>query len=89
LQFIFANKFWIDELYDLLLVGPFKRISAFLAVVIDPKVVDGLALLPARISSGVSIVLNVLQSGLVQFYLTILLLGGLWVLWHSMKGWVI
>ena len=89
LQFVFANKFWIDELYDLLWVGPFKRISAFLAVVIDPKVVDGLALLPARISSGVSIVLNVLQSGLVQFYLTILLLGGLWVLWHSMKGWVI
>lgn len=89
LQFIFANKFWVDELYGVLFVNPFKVVSRFLSRIVDPLVIDGMALLPARISSGVSIFLNVIQSGLVQFYLIILLLGGLWVLWYSLKGWVI
>ena len=89
LQFVFANKFWVDELYGVLFVIPFQWISRFFSKIIDPLAIDGLALLPARISSGVAIVLNVLQSGLVQFYLIILLLGGLWVLWYSLKGWVI
>jgi len=89
LQFVFANKFWVDELYEAVFITPFKYVSKFFAKAIDPFVIDGLALFPARLSSGISILLNVVQSGLVQFYLMILLIGGLWVLWYSLKGWVI
>jgi NADH-quinone oxidoreductase subunit L len=89
MQLIFMNKFWIDELYAIIFVGPFKILSRFFARVVDPTIIDGLALFPARISSGLGILLNIIQSGLVQFYLMILVLGGLWVLWHSLKGWVI
>ncbi len=88
-QIIFANKFWIDELYDLVFVTPFKWGCRFFSRFIDSFVIDGLALLPARVSSVGSVFLSVIQSGLVQFYLMIFLLGGLWVLWHSLKGWVI
>ncbi|MBM4316850.1 MAG: NADH-quinone oxidoreductase subunit L [Deltaproteobacteria bacterium] len=89
MHLIFSNKFWIDELYGIVFLAPFKAISSFFSSFVDPTVIDGLALLPVRISSGVSVIINVIQSGLVQFYLMILLLGGLWVLWSSLKGWVI
>lgn len=89
LQIIFSNKFWVDELYDLLFITPFKALSRFLSQIVDPQVIDAIVIFPTRLASGVAIVLNLVQSGLVQFYLFILVLGGLWVLWQSLKGWVI
>ena len=88
-QIVFLNKFWIDELYDIVFVMPFKSVSRFFAKIFDPLVIDGLVFVPVRLSSGLSILLNVLQSGLVQFYLLIFLMGGVWILWISLKGWVI
>jgi NADH-quinone oxidoreductase subunit L len=86
LQVIFENKFWIDELYDLLFVRPFNLISSFLAKIVDKRIIDGIVHLPGYVSRGGAAALSLIQMGSVQFYLLILLMGGFVVLWFSLKG---
>jgi len=86
LRIVFANKFWIDEIYGFVFVKPFKQTSLFLARFFDPKIVDGLVLLPSRVCQVGATALSFLQIGSVQFYLLVMLLGGLMVFWFSIKG---
>jgi len=89
LQKLLANKYWVDEIYDFIVVRPFRIISAFLARFFDPRIVDGAVLFPARLSRAGATVLSMVQTGAAQFYLLIMLLGALGVLWYSLKGAVI
>jgi NADH-quinone oxidoreductase subunit L len=40
-QFL-ANKWYVDELYDLIIVKPVNLIAAFFSKVVDQKLIDGL-----------------------------------------------
>ncbi len=83
---VFENKFWVDEWYGLLFIKPFEKLCSFLADFFDPKIVDGLVLLPTKISRGFGSVLSVIQTGVVQTYLLIFVMGLLAVLIVLMKG---
>lgn len=83
---IFENKFWVDELYGILFVRPFQMISRFLARIVDPKLIDGAVLFPAWVSRSSGEALSQLQYGSVQFYLLIMLIGGLALLAASLRG---
>lgn len=83
---LFSNKFWIDELYQLIVVRPFQKISTFLARSFDGNVIDGAVLLPGRLCKAGGMFLSFVQLGSAQFYLVIMLLGALMVLWMSLKG---
>ena len=61
-------------------------ISKFLARFFDPRIVDGTVLLPARIARVGGTALSFFQVGSAQFYLLVMLLGGLLVFWFSLKG---
>ena len=65
----------MDELYDILVVRPFRRIARFLGNVLDVTIidggVDGVAGLMARLSAG----MRQLQTGYIRNYALMFLLG--------------
>ena len=71
------NKYYIDELYDLLIVRPFTAVARFLAAFVDPWVIDGAVNGVAATVRGFSWVWRGLQTGNVQHYLAGFLLGTL------------
>jgi NADH-quinone oxidoreductase subunit L len=69
------DKFYVDEFYDAFFVRPFTAISRFLASVIDPWVIDGMVNGVAATVRGVSTVWRGLQTGNVQHYAAMFLVG--------------
>jgi NADH-quinone oxidoreductase subunit L len=67
LQTLFANRFFIDQIYSAAIVRPLELVAG-LASAIDRYVVDGLVDAVARLPLGVGAVVRHLQSGLVQRY---------------------
>jgi NADH-quinone oxidoreductase subunit L len=63
------NKYWIDELYDSVIVRPFTVISQTLAQIFDPKVIDGAVNGIAATARGLSVFWRGIQTGNVQHYL--------------------
>jgi NADH-quinone oxidoreductase subunit L len=66
---LLLNKYYIDELYDFLIVRPFTGISQMLAQVFDPKVIDGAVNGIAAVARGLSAIWRGMQTGNVQHYL--------------------
>jgi len=71
------NKYYIDELYDAVIVQPFTACSRFFAQIIDPWVIDGMVNGIAAMARGVSWVSRGLQTGNVQHYVAGFLVGTL------------
>ncbi|PSH04404.1 MAG: NADH-quinone oxidoreductase subunit L [Acidobacteria bacterium] len=63
------NKYWIDEVYSAVIIGPLVALSrAFLWQIVDQKVVDGSINETATAVRGVSHVVRQQQSGLIRSY---------------------
>jgi NADH-quinone oxidoreductase subunit L len=75
LQQLSLNKFYVDEFYDLVLVRPFTRISGFFAHFIDPWVIDGAVNGVAAATRGASTIWRAIQTGNVQHYAAMFLVG--------------
>ena len=70
------NKWYFDQLYDVIFVNPLRRIGNFLWLIFDKKIIDGLG--PDGISSlVVNISRNVskIQTGFVYHYAFAMLIG--------------
>jgi NADH-quinone oxidoreductase subunit L len=74
---VLLNKYYIDELYDLVLVRPFTSCSRWLAQFFDPKVIDGFVNGVAKGTRGFSLVWREVQTGNIQHYLIGFLAGTL------------
>jgi NADH-quinone oxidoreductase subunit L len=74
-QKLLANKYFIDELYDLIVVTPVKKISALAGGIIDRYVVDGAVNGVGRGVRAVGSTLRAVQTGDLQTY-GLLMLGG-------------
>ncbi len=70
------GKFFLDELYNALVVQPLRGIS-WLCGVLDDFVVDGVVNALGRVPLLLGTLLRSMQTGLVQFYALAMLLGGL------------
>jgi NADH-quinone oxidoreductase subunit L len=66
---LLLNKYYIDELYDAVIVRPFTTISQTLAQFFDPKVIDGAVNGIAATARGLSALWRGMQTGNVQHYL--------------------
>ena len=71
------NKYYIDEVYDLIFVRPFTAISQFFASIVDPWVIDGAVNGVAATARGFSTIWRGLQTGNVQHYAAMFLVGAL------------
>jgi len=70
-----ANKYWMDEIYDFVFVGPLIRFSVFLWRIFDETLVDGAVNGVAAVVRGGSQVFKRLQTGNVQSYALSILVG--------------
>ncbi len=68
------NKFYLDEIYNALLVKPGEVLAALFRW-IDSNIVDGIVDLTGRVTQQVGRVFQPVQNGLVQFYALATLLG--------------
>jgi NADH-quinone oxidoreductase subunit L len=109
---LLENKYYVDEMYDLLVIRPYlvscRALHAFDARVVDglvngvrhftvglsylsrffdQYVVDGMVNAVAYLTRGLSLALRRIQTGMVQGYLTVFVLGiflfvSLYLFWH-------
>lgn len=72
---VLENKWYIDELYNTIIVNPIKAISGFLNNIIERKVIDGLVNGTGKVVNYGSRQLRWLQSGQVGAYVLLMVLG--------------
>ena len=72
---VVANKYYIDELYDLYIRRPLDFISTFFYKVVDVGVIDTLVNGFPRLTNSAASALRLLQTGGLGFYLVAMVLG--------------
>jgi len=77
---LLLNKYYVDEVYDSLIVRPFTAGSRWLAQIFDPGVIDGIVNGIANQVRGSSLFWREVQTGNVQHYLVGFLTGTLLLL---------
>jgi NADH-quinone oxidoreductase subunit L len=85
LQRLLAAKYWVDEIYAALFVRPVRALSeGVLWRVVDIRLIDGLVNLLAGSAKAFSYLFRFFQSGYVQTYALVVVLGVLALLWRGM-----
>lgn len=69
------NKWYFDEIYDVIFVQPTKKIGSFLWAIIDMKIVDGLPNGAAALCKSVSARISKIQTGYIYSYSLWMVLG--------------
>ena len=69
------NKFYIDEIYEFLIVKPLVLMSHLIAKVIDPKIFDGFINLNVWTYRKSGLLFGKLQNGKVRYYALYILIG--------------
>jgi NADH-quinone oxidoreductase subunit L len=82
---VLVNKYWMDELYDTIVVAPIYRISQRLWTFWDEKVVDGAVNGVAYTLEGASAVLRLLQTGFVGTYALFIAVGAAALVFHFLR----
>jgi NADH-quinone oxidoreductase subunit L len=80
------NKYFVDEAYHVLLVHPLTRFASWLADTFDPRFIDGAVNAVAQGLETLSFQWRRMQSGYVQHYLFVFLVGALIVLGYFAIG---
>ena len=85
---LLLNKYYIDELYELLLIKPYKYVANLLWQIGDVMIIDGLG--PngaAKISEKLSGVISRGQSGYLYNYALVMVIGlvGL-ITWYIVRA---
>ncbi|MCC7402523.1 MAG: NADH-quinone oxidoreductase subunit L [Chitinophagaceae bacterium] len=74
------NKWYVDELYEKIIINPLDRFGAFLCNVFDRSVVDGLVNIVGRLVNYGSRQVRLLQSGQVTSYVLLMVLSMLLIM---------
>jgi len=69
------HKYYVDEIYAALILNPYMRLSRFLWQIVDARGVDGLVNGSARLTSAIGDRLRRIQTGNVQGYALMMLVG--------------
>jgi NADH-quinone oxidoreductase subunit L len=75
------NLFWVDELYDAVIIRPFYAVSRFLDA-FDRRVVDGVVNAAGIVTELTGQVIKLFQTGLVRNYAMTFLLGVVAILFY-------
>ncbi|MGJ1411935.1 NADH-quinone oxidoreductase subunit L [Sphingobacterium thalpophilum] len=69
------RKFYVDELYDAVVVRPIHWLSSFLGTIVDRNGIDGMVNGAGKAAFDTGKVLRLLQNGNVGFYLLMMVIG--------------
>lgn len=84
---VLINKYWVDEIYDRLLVRPIKTTSTHLLwQLLDIKVIDGAVNGTAELVRWFGRGLRHMQTGLVRSYVVMIFLGAVLVIGYFVFG---
>jgi NADH-quinone oxidoreductase subunit L len=75
LQKVLSHKYYVDELYEIIIVNPLKKISAFSSGILDKLMIDGAVNGLGREVKRIGTGLRVLQTGDLQTYALMMLIG--------------
>ena len=76
LTHILESKYWVDEIYQRLIVEPLRMLGKLLANVFDRFIVDGLVNLAGMLPQGGGVFLKItVQRGYLQGYAAAMLFG--------------
>ncbi len=89
IQKIIYNKFYIDELYDVVFVKPIAMMSVFFHQIVDFLVIDLLVEGIGRFVKYSSSEFRKAQTGNVGFYLFMIVLSISVILFFSLKNWIL
>lgn len=78
------HKFYIDELYDLIIRKPLDATSKFFYKVVDLKIIDGFVNGLGKVSVESSKGLRLLQTGNVGFYIFVMVIGIIAIMAYSL-----
>ena len=85
LRRLLEHKYWVDEVYDAVVVRPVHGLSrTVLWRIVDMRIIDGIVNLLGGLTKAFSYVFRFFQSGYVQTYVLVLVLGVLALLWRTM-----
>jgi NADH-quinone oxidoreductase subunit L len=82
---ILYNKYYVDEIYTALVVWPLKAVAHAFWKVVDAVLVDGSLVGLGRIVAGGGAILRRLQTGVVQTYAVLMMIGVVAVLYYLMR----
>src|SRR5690606_38177268 len=77
------HKFYVDEIYDFLIVNPLNSFSRFLYRIVDRSGIEGIVNGLGRGVSESGKMLRLLQSGIVVFYLFLMFIGAVLLLFYG------
>ncbi|MEZ4414721.1 MAG: NADH-quinone oxidoreductase subunit L [Gemmatimonadota bacterium] len=77
---VLYNKWYVDELYDRIIVQPVVRISRFAWRIIDATIIDGVVNAVGYVARVLGWVVTLVQTGSLNTYALVLMLGVLWIL---------
>lgn len=80
------NKYYVDEIYDVIIVRPLKKISEICWKYVDVLIVDGAILGFAKISKAAGEFGKTLHTGVVQVYAVFILLGLMGMVGYILYG---
>lgn len=72
---VLANKWYVDEIYDATIVRPIQALSNFTWKGFDVGVIDRIVVGFGRVSEFTGQTIRVVQTGSIQFYAFVLLIG--------------
>ena len=72
---VFENKWYIDELYDRVIVQPITRLAGLLREWIEPRLIDGLVNGIGRSVQYTGRQIRFLQSGQIGSYILLMVIG--------------
>jgi NADH-quinone oxidoreductase subunit L len=81
LKKVLYNKWYVDELYDAIIVQPILRTSRFLWRIVDSVIIDGLVNLAGGVAKFAGFAVSLFQNGSLNTYAFILTVGVLVILW--------
>lgn len=70
-----ANKWYVDELYETIVIKPLDRFASFLGTVVDNKVIDGIVNGVGKVVQFSGRQLRLIQSGQVGSYILIMMIS--------------
>jgi NADH-quinone oxidoreductase subunit L len=81
------NKFYVDEIYDMLIVFPFRIGSELLHWIVDVLLIDGIITGSAYLVAAIANVLRRIQTGVLNSYAFAVLSGALALLIYLFVAW--
>jgi len=72
---LIGNKFYVDEIYDVVFVKSLKKVSTFIDKVLDTKIIDGFIMNSSSGFVNIGKKVAMLQNANVRFYAAFMLVG--------------